>query len=86
MSRPCMSLTAILARAAYVKRVPLRRGDFRPWSKDELQTMKEAGDKEASKLEQMTEGQAPSADSSRVWLHCLCSASYGMHFADPSSA
>ena len=50
----------------YVKKVPLRRGDFRPWSKDELQTMKEAGDKEASKLEQKAEGQAPFADSSRV--------------------
>ena len=52
--------------------MPVCSGDFKPWSQDELQTMKEAGDREAGKLEQET-GAEPSASSSKVWLpSCPC--------------
>ena len=44
----------------------LHRGDFRPWSKAELQTMKEAGNKEAEKLEHETQAQLPSTHAAKV--------------------
>lgn len=56
--------------AGDVRIVPPCSGNFKPWSKDELQTMKEAGDREASKLEQKTKAK-PSASSSKAWLSCL---------------
>jgi hypothetical protein len=44
----------------------LHRGDFRPWSKAELRTMKEAGDKEAKKLEHDTQAQLPFTQEAKV--------------------
>ena len=63
--------TNLSVRAAVeVRTVLLCSGDFKPWSKDELQTMKEAGDREAGKLEQET-GAKPSASSSKAQLPSL---------------
>ena len=68
--RQMLAAYAAYLRGHLLKTVPLCSGDFRPWSKDELQTMKDAGDSEANKLERET-GAKPSASSSKASISCL---------------
>ena len=49
-----------------VEQLALCRGDFKPWSKDELTAMKETGDKEAAKLERKVKADLPKQSSLEV--------------------
>ena len=48
----CKTSYALVSWSAVEQSMLLCRGDFKPWSKEELQDMKDAGDKEAHKLVQ----------------------------------